>query len=126
MRKLGEHLGLPQTSRARIEMAQYPRQRPLASRHLPKQWCLFFQDVCSTMTSCFSRHLQHDGIFLFKCCARVCLQITIAPQCKLVRATNYLDRSFFAKEPLIIRLFCAKRPIKIRHPMRLHHRVFQI
>jgi len=30
-------------------------------------------------------------------------------------------RSFFAKEPIIIRLFCAKWPIKIRHPMGLCH-----
>jgi len=32
-------------------------------------------------------------------------------------------RSFFAKEPLIIRLFCGKWPIKIRHPTTLRHPV---
>jgi len=32
-------------------------------------------------------------------------------------------RSFSAKEPLIIRLFCGKWPIKIRHPMHLRHPV---
>ena len=31
--------------------------------------------------------------------------------------------SFFAKEPLISGLFYGKRPIKIRHPMGLHHPV---
>jgi len=35
----------------------------------------------------------------------------------------YLQRSFFANEPLIIGLFCGKRPKNIRHPMRLHHPV---
>ena len=28
-------------------------------------------------------------------------------------------RSFFAKEPLIIQLFCGKLPVKIRHPVGL-------
>ena len=32
-------------------------------------------------------------------------------------------RSFFAKEPLIIGLFCGKRPVKIRHSMGLRHPV---
>jgi len=32
-------------------------------------------------------------------------------------------RSFSAKEPLIIGLFCGKWPTKIRHPMGLHHSV---
>jgi len=32
-------------------------------------------------------------------------------------------RSFFAKEPLIIGLFCGKWPVKIRHPMGLRHPV---
>jgi len=30
-------------------------------------------------------------------------------------------RSFSAKEPLIVGLFCVKWPMKIRHPMNLHH-----
>ena len=34
-------------------------------------------------------------------------------------ALNY--RSFSAKEPQIIGLFCGKYTIKIRHPMTLHH-----
>ena len=33
-------------------------------------------------------------------------------------------RSFFAKEPLLIRLFCGKWPVKERHPMGLRHPVF--
>ena len=33
-------------------------------------------------------------------------------------------RSFFAKEPRIIGLFCGKCPIKTRHPMTLHHPVW--
>jgi len=32
-------------------------------------------------------------------------------------------RSFLAKEPLLIGLFCGKWPIKIRHPMTLRHPV---
>jgi len=32
-------------------------------------------------------------------------------------------RSFFAKEPLIIGLFCGKWPMRIRHPMTLRHPV---
>ena len=32
-------------------------------------------------------------------------------------------RSFFAKEPLIIGLFCGKWPMEIRHPMTLRHSV---
>jgi len=32
-------------------------------------------------------------------------------------------RSFFAKEPLIIWLFCGKWPMKIRHPVGLRHSV---
>jgi len=32
-------------------------------------------------------------------------------------------RSLFAKEPLIIGLFCTQRPLKIRHPMGLCHPV---
>ena len=32
-------------------------------------------------------------------------------------------RSFFAKEPLIIGLFCGNRPIKIWHPMGTRHPV---
>jgi len=32
-------------------------------------------------------------------------------------------RSLSAKEPLLIGLFYGKEPIKIRHPMRLHHPV---
>jgi len=35
-------------------------------------------------------------------------------------------RSFFAKEPLHIGLFCAKCPIKIRHPMSLRHTVLHL
>jgi len=33
----------------------------------------------------------------------------------------YFYRLFFAKEPLIIRLFCGKWPVKIRHPVGLLH-----
>ena len=33
-------------------------------------------------------------------------------------------RSFSAKEPLIIGLFCGKWPVKIRHPMGLRHPVY--
>jgi len=35
-------------------------------------------------------------------------------------------RSFIAKEPQIIGLFCGKRPVKIRHPMGLRHPVRSI
>jgi len=35
-------------------------------------------------------------------------------------------RSLFAKGPLIIGLFCRKRPIKIRHPMGLRHPVWVV
>jgi len=35
-------------------------------------------------------------------------------------------RSFFAKEPLIIGLFCRKWPLKIRHPMCLRHPVWLV
>jgi len=34
--------------------------------------------------------------------------------------------SLFAKEPLIIGLFCGKWPLKIRHPMGLHHPIANI
>jgi len=33
-------------------------------------------------------------------------------------------RSLSAKEPLIVRLFCGKWPIKIRHPVRLRHPLY--
>ena len=33
------------------------------------------------------------------------------------------SRSFFAKEPLIIGIFCGKWPMEIRHPMTLRHPV---
>ena len=35
-------------------------------------------------------------------------------------------RSFFAKESLIIGLFCGKRPTKMRHPMTLRHPVVDL
>jgi len=35
-------------------------------------------------------------------------------------------RSFSAKEPIIVGLFCGKRPIKVRHPMTLRHPVWDI
>ena len=35
-------------------------------------------------------------------------------------------RSFFAKQPLIIGLFCGKGPLKIGHPLRLHHPVLDL
>jgi len=37
----------------------------------------------------------------------------------------YLYRSFSAKEPPIIGLFCGKWPVKIRHPVGLRHPVMQ-
>ena len=40
------------------------------------------------------------------------------------RCMNALNcRSLFAKEPLIIGLFCGKWPMKMRHPMTLRHSV---
>jgi len=51
------------------------------------------------------------------CCRVVC----VAGWWRLIGCLNC--RSFFAKEPLIIGLFCEKWPTKIRHPMTLRHPV---
>jgi len=42
-------------------------------------------------------------------------------------ASNALScRSLFAKEPLILGLFCGKRPPEIRHPVGLRHPVASV
>jgi len=43
-----------------------------------------------------------------------------------LRENTWSCSSFFAKEPLIMRLFCGKWPTKIRHSMGLHHPLVEI
>jgi len=62
-------------------------------------------------------HFRHDG--------RLCKELSWKGKHHLQGGEDPQDafscRSFFAKEPLIIGLFCGKWPIKIRHPMGLRH-----
>jgi len=59
-------------------------------------------------------------------CVCVCVRAHILIQGNK-NAHDALDcRSLSGKEPLIIGLFCAKQPMKIRHPMRLHHPVGRV
>jgi len=50
----------------------------------------------------------------------------LATRVAKIHSMPYLCRSFSAKQPLIVGLFCGKRPTKIRHAMGLCHPVRRI
>jgi len=65
----------------------------------------------------------HTAIHTHECFSHVphTWHIRIHYVARLVWRASYAYVYLFAKEPLIIRLFCGKRPMKIRHPMTLRH-----
>ena len=65
----------------------------------------------------------HTAIHTHECFSHVphTWHIRIHYVARLLWRASYAYVYLFAKEPLIIRLFCGKRPMKIRHPMTLRH-----
>jgi len=75
---------------------------------------IFFQAFRTSRVSSFRLSVQVLQAFLQACPSHWKAVYRVAKAHRM---------PFFAKEPLIIGLFCGKWPIKIRHPMTLRHPV---
>jgi len=78
--------------------------------------------VCVRVCVCACACMCVCGCVCMCVCVCVCVCMCMCDWVHLVPSTTgHFSRSFLAKVPLIIRLFCRKWHTKIRHPMTLHH-----
>jgi len=86
--------------------------------HIPKTWCV--RGACDEV--CWGEGISKRCLLIISS-----LPHSLPHDKAVLGGQNPQDalscRSFFAKKPLIIGLFCKKCPLKIRHPMGLRQHV---